>query len=65
MDTEFVNMYIESLNTEVVDLTKQKIILRAQLTYQEKLAAALKSRVDELEKALDKASKLKKTKEDF
>lgn len=64
MDAEFVNAYIENLNNELTDLTKQKIILKTQLMFQEKLAASLTARVEELEKALDKAN-LKKKKEDF
>lgn len=64
MDAEFVNVYIENLNNEVTDLIKQKIILKTQLSFQEKLAASLAARVEELEKALDKANS-KKKKEDF
>lgn len=66
MDTELVNNYIEALNNELIDVTKQKIILKAQLAFQEKLTASLKTQVEELEKALDKANaKTKKIKEDF
>lgn len=66
METDLVNNYIEALNNELMDVTKQKIILKAQLAFQEKLTASFKTQVEELEKALDKANaKSKKIKEDF
>jgi septal ring factor EnvC (AmiA/AmiB activator) len=63
MDAEFVNVYIENLNNELTDLTKQKIILKTQLAFQEKLVASLASQVEELQKALDKANAKKKKEE--
>ena len=65
MDSELVNTYIEALNIEVMDLTKQKIILKSQLAFQEKLAGQLQAKIDELEKSLDKQSAKLKKKEDF
>jgi hypothetical protein len=57
MNPEILNIYIEKLSTQATELMKTNILLSAQLTYQERLAASLNDRIGELEAALDKAAK--------
>lgn len=66
MEAELYNLYVEKLLNEVVELTKTKLILSAQLEFQQKNNGKLNERISELETALDKAkSKPKKTDGDF
>jgi hypothetical protein len=66
MEAELYNLYVEKLLSEVVELTKTKLILSAQLEFQQKNNGKLNERISELETALDKAkSKTKKTEGDF
>jgi hypothetical protein len=66
MEAELYNLYVEKLLNEVVELTKTKLILSAQLEFQQKNNGKLNERISELETALDKAkSKTKKTEGDF
>jgi hypothetical protein len=66
MEAELYNLYVEKLLNEVVELTKTKLILSAQLEFQQKNNGKLNERISELETALDKAkSKTKKTDGDF
>jgi len=57
MNPEILNIYIEKLSTQATELMKTNILLSAQLTYQERLAATMNDRIGELEAALDKAAK--------
>jgi uncharacterized coiled-coil protein SlyX len=57
MNPEILNIYIDKLATQATELMKTNILLSAQLTYQERLAASLNDRIGELEAALDKAAK--------
>lgn len=57
MNPEILNIYIDKLSTQATELMKTNILLSAQLTYQERLAASLNDRIGELEAALDKAAK--------
>ena len=66
MEAELYNLYVEKLLNEVVELTKTKLILSAQLEFQQKNNGKLNEKISELETALDKAkSKTKKTDSDF
>jgi prefoldin subunit 5 len=66
MEAELYNLYVEKLLNEVVELTKTKLILSAQLEFQQKNNNKLNERISELETALDKVkSKTKKTEGDF
>lgn len=56
MGPEFFNMYVEKLVLETTELTKMKILLSTQVSYYEKVNAELVAKVEELEKALNKAS---------
>lgn len=56
MGPEIFNIYVEKLIQEVTELTKTKILLSAQLSYYEKINAELMTKVEELEKALNKAN---------
>jgi chaperonin cofactor prefoldin len=65
MGPEIFNIYVEKLVNAVSELTKTNILLSAQITYYEKQNEALNSKVEELQKALDKAnSKTKKNDSD-
>lgn len=62
MGPEFFNIYVDKLINGVSELTKNNLMLSAQITFYEKQIASLNSKVEELQKALDKASsKTKKT----
>lgn len=62
MGPEFFNIYVDKLLNGVSELTKNNLMLSAQITFYEKQIASLNSKVEELQKALDKAnSKTKKT----
>ena len=56
MGPEIYNLYVEKLIQEVTELTKTKILLSAQLSYYEKINAELVAKVEDLEKALNKAN---------
>ena len=61
MGPEFFNIYVEKLILEITELTKTKVLMAAQLSYYEKINSDLAAKVEELEKALNKAnSKSKK-----
>lgn len=65
MGPEIFNIYVEKLVNAVSELTKTNILLSAQISYYEKQNEALNSKVEELQKALDKAnSKTKKNDSD-
>ena len=65
MGPEIFNIYVEKLTTAVSELTKSNLLLSAQNTYYEQLNTSLNSKVEELQKALDKAnSKTKKNESD-
>lgn len=64
-DEVFVNVYIEKILTEVSELTKSKLLLQAQLSFTEKVAAELGAKLQDLEKKLEESEeKLKKKKKD-
>ena len=50
-ETDFVNVYIEKILTEVTELNKTKLLLQAKLSFTEKLAETLQKRVIEMEAA--------------
>ena len=61
MGPEFFNIYVEKLVNFVSELTKTNILQSAQISFYEQQNATLNSKVEELQKALDKAnSKTKK-----
>jgi uncharacterized protein YecT (DUF1311 family) len=64
MNPEFINEYIEALNNEVNDLSRQKVLQKTQIAWLEKVNAQLSKQAEQLkidlEKALNKASKSKK-----
>jgi len=61
MGPEFFNIYVDKLLNGVSELTKNNLMLSAQITFYEKQIASLNSKVEELQKALDKVnSKTKK-----
>lgn len=64
MNPEFINEYIETLNNEVTELSKQKVLHKTQIAWLEKVNGQLSKQVEQLkadlEKALNKASKSKK-----
>lgn len=65
MGPEFFNLYVEKLVSFVSELTKTNILQSAQISYYEQLNASLNTKVEELQKALDKAnSKTKKNESD-
>jgi uncharacterized protein YecT (DUF1311 family) len=64
MNPEFINEYIEVLNSEVNELSRQKVLQKTQIAWLEKTNANLSKQVQQLqvdlEKALNKAPKSKK-----
>jgi chaperonin cofactor prefoldin len=56
MNPELFNLYVEKLLNTVSELTKSTILQSAQITFYERQIAGLNSKVEELQKALDKAS---------
>ena len=60
MSADFFNDYLEHTMAEVLELTKQKLAARAQLSQLEKLVQKQSEQIIELQKALDKASSKKK-----
>jgi chaperonin cofactor prefoldin len=62
MGPEFFNLYVEKLVSFVSELTKTNILQSAQISYYEQQIASLNSKIEELQKALDKANS--KTKKD-
>lgn len=62
MGPEFFNLYVEKLVSFVSELTKTNILQSAQISYYEQQNASLNSKIEELQKALDKANL--KTKKD-
>lgn len=66
MGPELYNLYVEKLILEATELMKTKVLLSAQVTLYERINTELNSKVEELEKALNKAtSKTKKDNSDF
>lgn len=62
---EFFNKYVENLNSEIMEVTKQKLMLKTQLAIVEETLASQTQKIADLEAALDKANaKTKKIKED-
>lgn len=62
MGPELYNAYVEKLIQEATELMKTKVLLSAQLSVYEKLNNELNTKVNDLEKALNKAAtKSKKT----
>lgn len=67
-DVEFANMYITRLMSEVMELTKNRMLVETQLHQGAQLVAALSERVESLERdlvierdALAKARAVKRT----
>jgi prolyl-tRNA synthetase len=56
MGPELFNLYVEKLLNAVSELTKSNILQSAQIAFYEKQIASLNSKVEEQQKALDKAS---------
>jgi len=54
MDSEFVNLYIEKLLSEVTESVKTRILLQTQLTYTERMNAELQQKNSELEEQISK-----------
>lgn len=60
-DTEFFNLYVERVVTEVTELTKTKMILETRILYTERSLKVLQDRIVELEKELaEKKTSIKK-----
>ena len=64
MDNELFNIYVDKLLSEVTELTKTKVILSAQLEYQQRNSNKLNEKVLELQSALDKVKPKTKKVED-
>ena len=61
MGPEIYNLYVEKLINAVSELTKSNILQSAQIAFYEKQIANLNTKIEEQQKALDKAaSKSKK-----
>ena len=61
MGPELYNLYVEKLINAVSELTKSNILQSAQIAFYEKQITNLNSKIEEQQKALDKAaSKSKK-----
>lgn len=60
MSADFFNDYLEHTMNEVMELTKQKLAARAQLSQLEKIVQQQAATIEELQKALDKAGSKKK-----
>lgn len=66
MGPELYNIYVEKLTNAVTELTKTNLLLSAQITYYEQINTSLNNKVEEQQKALDKASsKTKKSESEF
>lgn len=53
MDTEFINVYIDTLIKNLHDLTSKNVVLETKLAYQEKTAGALQENSDRLQQQLE------------
>mgnify|MGYP006267468103 CR=1 FL=1 len=62
---EIFNIYVEKLSNAVSELTKSNILLSAQISFYEQQNTSLNSKVEELQKALDKANSKTKKNTDF
>ena len=56
MGPELINIYIDKLTSFVSELTKTNLLQSAQISYYEQQNASLNSKVEELQRALDKAN---------
>jgi len=70
MGPELYNIYVDKLTNMVTELTKTNILQSAQILYYERINSSLNTRVEELEKNLEKTlnkaeSKSKKAEIDF
>lgn len=57
MSSEFVNLYIEKLITEITDLTKVNVLLKTHLAYSEQQVATLNKKLEEAERLSAKKAK--------
>lgn len=62
MNPELINLYIENLINEIMEGTKNRVLLQTQLKYTEMMNAQLQSKITDLEGQLEKLNK-KKVKE--
>ena len=62
MEVEFVNAYIERMIQEIVELTKSRLLNEARVSYIESVNKKLLSKIEELEKQIERQNK-RKTKE--
>jgi len=62
MNEEFINVFIETMNNKISDLTKSEMMLSTRLTLAEKLITALQEENTKLQASLNK--KPTKNKED-
>lgn len=59
MNPEILNLYIERLLQEIIELTKNKLLIETQLRYTEKMNADLVLKNKELEVQIEKLNKKK------
>ena len=62
MEVDFVNAYIERMIQEIVELTKSRLLNEARVSYIESVNKKLLSKIEELEKQIERQNK-RKTKE--
>lgn len=62
MEIDFVNAYIERMIQEIVELTKSRLLNEARVSYIESVNKKLLSKIEELEKQIERQNK-RKTKE--
>jgi hypothetical protein len=59
MEVEFINAYIERMIQEIVELTKNRLLNEARLTYIESVNKKLLLKIEELESQIEKQNKRK------
>jgi len=59
MEIDFVNAYIERMIQEIVELTKNRLLNEARLTYIESVNKKLLMKIEELESQIEKQNKRK------
>jgi CII-binding regulator of phage lambda lysogenization HflD len=63
VNTEIINLYVDRLLNEVTEGVKSRILLETQLKYTESLNAQLQTKINELEKQIEKLNNKKSKKE--
>jgi len=59
MEIDFVNAYIERMIQEIVELTKNRLLNEARLSYIESVNKKLMLKIEELESQIEKQNKRK------